>query len=109
QRLQGRGRQAPRTQRERRAIDRLGVLPAREELPAARDLRQAHAMAVAVEFGANLLEGRTHRRLARLGVEGRELFDRQRPGRREERGLKQLREGTHVGSPWVRREKAARA
>ena len=99
------GDEPPRPQGKGGAIDGLGVLAAGQELPAARDLRQAHAVPVAVELRPDLFERRPHRGLPRLGVEGGELLDRQRPGGRKERRLKQLREGTHAGSPWGRRRR----
>src|SRR3989449_7221523 len=43
-------------------------------------------------------QGAAHRRRARLRIEGRELLDRERSRRGEQRRLNELRERTHGGS-----------
>src|SRR5687768_11169472 len=56
ERLERGGRQALRTGRQLRALDRFGVLRASEDLPAAADLGELHAMSLDVVVLADLVE-----------------------------------------------------
>src|SRR5207253_295847 len=102
QRLERRGTQTPRTQRELRALDRLGVLAAGEELPSVADRDELDAVLPSGEGLSDLAERRLNGLRARLGVEGEQLLDREGPRRGEQRRFNQLREGTHGGSGWAR-------
>src|SRR5439155_22033267 len=98
QRLERRRAEPPRAQRELCAIERLRVLTPRQELPALRDLDELNPVVARRERVPQLGQGAAHGRRARLRIEGQQLLDRERPGRREQRRLNELREGTHGGS-----------
>src|SRR2546427_7125885 len=89
-----------RTQRELGAIDGFRVLATGEELPSLRDLHQLHPVVLGDVRVPYLGEPGVDRRFAGLRLEGVQLAHRERAGRREQRRLKQLREGTHAGSRW---------
>ncbi len=93
QRLQRGGRQPARPQRELRALDRLGILAPREELPSLRDLNQFDAVVLLIVL-AYLVERGSDIPLRRR--EGLELLQRQGSRRRKQRGFKQLRERFHA-------------
>ena len=80
-----------RPRRELRALDRLGVLGAREDLPSAADLHELDAVAVHVVVLAQLVERGGERRLRRLGIERGQLLGRNRASAGEQRRFKQLR------------------
>src|SRR5205809_4548589 len=98
ERLERRRREPARTQRELGAIDGLRVLATGEELPSLRDLHQLHPVVLSDVRVPDLGEPGVDRRFAGLRLEGVQLAHRERAGRREQRRLKQLREGTHAGS-----------
>src|SRR5438874_11176333 len=77
-RLERRRAEPARAQRELRAIDRLRILPPRQELPPLRDLDQLDPVVARRERVPELGQGAAHRRRAGLRVEGHELLDRER-------------------------------
>src|SRR5664279_4728217 len=86
----GRG-EARGTRCELRALDRLGVLGARQNLPAAAELDELDAVALGVVSLTHLVERAGELVGARGGVECCELARGEWASAREERGLKQLR------------------
>src|SRR5207244_7587296 len=91
-------REAARAQRELGALDRLGIVAPRQELPPLRDLDQLDAVVRGGERVPQLGERGVDGGLFRRRLEGAEFLDRQRARRGEQRRLKQLREGTHGGA-----------
>src|SRR3982750_4859580 len=90
-RLQRGGAQPCWPRRELCALDRLGVLRAREDLPPAADLDQLDSVAVDVVVLTQLVERGRERGLRRVRIECRELLARNRASAGEQRRFKQLR------------------
>src|SRR5206468_7093818 len=91
ERLQRGSAQPCRPRGELRALDRLGVLGAREDLPPTADLHELDAVTVDVVVLAELVERGGERRLRGLRVEGRELLAREGASAGERRRFQQLR------------------
>ena len=99
QRFERGARQPVRAHGHLRAFDRFGVLGTGEDLPTTTLLDELYAVAVHVVVLAEFVECRLHGSLRRIVIEPRELFGRNRPRARKERGFKQLRQRVHGGSP----------
>jgi hypothetical protein len=76
---------------ELRALDGLGVLGPRKDLPSPTELRELDAVPLGIVMLAHLIERRAHGRRRGIRIQGRELVDGDRPVAGEERRLKQLR------------------
>src|SRR5688572_19908600 len=107
ERLERRRRQSLRARGQLRALDRLGVLDAREDLPPSGKLRELDAMTVGLVVLAQLVQRLLDDGGRRLGIQGGQLVGRNRARARKERGLKQLRQRPHGRSPRRRRVAAA--
>ena len=84
--------QPRRTRRELRALDRLGVLGARQDLPAAADLDELDAVSVDVVVLAQFHRARTAaRRRDASGSSARQLVGGDGTSAGKQRGFKQLR------------------
>ena len=91
ERLERRAGEPGRARRQLRALDGLGVLGPREDLPPAAELLQLDAVAVDVVVLAQLLERGLQLGGRRIRFEDGELLGRDRSCAGEQRGFKQLR------------------
>jgi transposase len=89
--LHGRRTQALGPRRELCTLDGLRVLGAREDLPAATDLHELHAMSIHVVVLAQLVERGGEGGPGGLGVEGEQLLGGNGSSAGEQRRFKQLR------------------
>jgi hypothetical protein len=83
--------QALRTHRHLRALDRLGVLGTREDLPTAALLDDFYAMSIDIVVLAEFIEGSRHGGRTRFRIECGQCLERDGARRGKQGGFKQLR------------------